>query len=67
MAKREKEEYREKCLRCELYPFSLVLESKTIEMVATDFYQFKFVSEGLEELARLKSYGALGRLAKKFN
>ena len=61
--KREQEEYKEKCLNARCYPFSLVLSDKTLELVSHDYFQFKFITEALEEMLKKKS--SLNKLTKK--
>ena len=39
--KKEKEEYKNLCLQAEYYPFSLVIDDKTLEFIASDQEQFK--------------------------
>ena len=63
--KREQEDYKERCINARCYPFSLVLNDKTLEFVSTDYVQFKFITEGMEELLKKKSQ--LTKLNKKIN
>ena len=35
--RRDQEEHREKCLQAKFYPFSLVLNDKTLEFVCVDY------------------------------
>jgi len=53
--KRELEEYKQNCLNTQFFPFSVVLSNKTIEFVASDLNQFKFVTQAIEEIIKLNN------------
>ena len=54
-------EYSDACMNCKYFPFSIVLKDMTIDLVAEDFLNFKYLSQALDHLITNKN---LARILK---
>ncbi len=63
--KRDQDDYKDRCMQAKFYSFSLVLNDKTLEFVSGDYVQFKFLTEGLEEVIKVAKKGNIQSKAKR--